>query len=158
MDNNFWVNRGGRAFDPDVYRALDKFAARRGGRHVLDCAYFSGQEAARWTDFPVAIYYVGERPSGSRFKNRYFGLNFHRLSGSVTIFDADRIEEIRFAGRLVEASGEFVFSRWRHDFRGAKTANFSVDGGLDYFRAVGSLDGCRRAVFGVRDGNFVEIT
>lgn len=155
--DKIWVNRGDRPFQTAIANALDKHAAEREGVHLLDCCWFSGLERARWTDFPVSIYYTGYRPE-SGFENRYFGLNFNEKALSVTIFDADRIEEMRFAGVLVEHSGEFVFSRWRHDFRGAQTASISVDGGLDYFRAVGSLEGCKRTIFAVRDGEFVEIT
>jgi hypothetical protein len=158
MDIDFWVNKGNRAFVLDIASAMDKHASKRGGIHVVDCAWFSGQKGAQWTNFPVSIYYAPVRPTDCKFENRYFGLNFNRNSGGVTIFDADRIEEIRFVGLRVVATGEFVFSRWRHDFRNAQTGHFAVDGGLDYFRAVGSFEGTRRATFGVRDGRFVEIT
>lgn len=157
MNKKIWVNKGGRAFGAKLSATLDCFAADRGGGRVVDCAWFA--LGGGWTDDPVSIYYVGDRASADcEFKNRYFGLAYRQMTDYITIFDADRIEEMRFGGLVVEATGEFVFSRWRHDFRSAQTASFAVDGGLDYFRAVGSFEGTRRAVFSVRDGQFVEIT
>ncbi len=176
MNTEIWVNKGYRYWIGGVASGFDDFAALKGGVHVVDCAFFTPWGG--WSLEPVSIYYAGYRPE-SGYKNRYFGLfpNFEQKN-FVTIFDADRIEEIRFAGVVVESSGEFVFSRWRHDYRQAVTAPIYVDGGLDYFRVVGSdlpiaqyangdceycghdaqFKKARFAVFGVRDGQFVEIT
>lgn len=151
MDKKIFVNKGERAFLPHIVCVLDNWAAARSGKHVVDCSWFSGVEGARWTEDPVSIYYAGRERQGGGFTNAYFG-----LTASGMVFNADRIEEIRFAGLV--ANGEFIFSRWRHDFRSFSFGGPSVDGGLDYFRAVGDMGGVRRAIFAVRDGDFVEIT
>ena len=156
MDKKIWVNKGDRYRTWSLYTVLDEFAAKKGGKHVVDCAWFGLNGG--WTNNPVSIYYVPPENRRVEYKNTYFGLNYRDNSQYVRIFNVDRIEEIKFCGRVVIESGEFIFSRWRHDFRHAQTAGFAVDGGLDYFRAVGSLEGTRSAVFGVRDGQFVEIT
>jgi hypothetical protein len=154
MDQKIWINRGERAFHGDVYRAMDRCASAKGGRHVVDCAFFA--KDGGWTYDPVSIYYAPVRPKDCKFENRYFGFQFNKKALNLTIFDADRVEEIRFTGLVV--GEEFVFSRWRHDFRPSTHGSVCVDGGLDYFRAVGHFGGTRRATFGVRNGEFVEIT
>ena len=149
MNQKIFVNKGERGFSPYVSRALDTWAAWRAGKHVVDCTWFA--KGGGRTERPCSIYYVGRGRQEGGFTNAYFG-----LTASGVVFNADRIEEIRFAGLV--ANGEFIFSRWRHDFRSFSFGGPSVDGGLDYLRVVGPLEGARLAVFAVRDGDFVEIS
>ncbi len=152
------INLGPRAFSPATSNILDDYAAKKGGRHVVDCAWFA--RGGGWTTEPVSIYYVAERPVDCAFTNRYFGLSVTgNWDGGPVIFDADRVEEIKFYGIHDQMSDEVIFSRWRHDYRCFSYGGpCFVDGGLDYFRTVGHLDsGLRFAHFSVRDGEFVEI-
>ncbi len=44
-------------------------------------------------------------------------------------------------GIFVKSTKEILFSRHRHDCRFSLDGNFSVDGGLDYFKVTGDVNG-----------------
>lgn len=83
-----------------------------------------------WADFPAAIFYTEKaHPQGSN----YFALYFKGDTPMIT--DGLRsIKDVVFQG--LEAEGEVVYSRFRHDFRAVKNGAF-VDGGRDYFKYGG---------------------
>jgi hypothetical protein len=84
-----------------------------------------------WANFPAAVFYQEEAyPGGSNYFAMYFGED-----GNVYITDAGpSIIDEEFTG--LEAEGEVVYSRYRHDYRAGKNGAF-VDGGRDYFRYGG---------------------
>jgi len=86
--------------------------------------------ATYWVNKPAAIFYTEKaHPRGSN----YFALYFE--GDSLMITDAlPSIKDIVFFG--IEAEGEVVYSRFRHDYRAGKNGAF-VDGGRDYFRYGG---------------------
>jgi hypothetical protein len=83
-----------------------------------------------WGNRPAAIFYTEEaHPRGSN----YFALYFR--GDSLMITDGlPSIKDVVFSG--IEAEGEVVYSRYRHDFREGKNGAF-VDGGRDYFKYGG---------------------
>ena len=89
---------------------------------------FSG--ATFWLNKPAAIFYTEKaHPRGSN----YFALYFD--GSSLMITDGlPSIKGVIFQG--IEAEGEVVYSRYRHDYRAGKNGAF-VDGGRDYFRYGG---------------------
>ena len=78
-----------------------------------------------WANRPAAIFYTEEaHPRGSN----YFALYFD--GSSLMITDGlHSIKDVVFTG--IEAEGEVVYSRYRHDYREGKNGAF-VDGGRDY--------------------------
>jgi hypothetical protein len=83
-----------------------------------------------WANFPAAVFYTEEaHPRGSN----YFALYFNGSSLYITDAGPSIIDE-EFTG--LEAEGEVVYSRYRHDCRYGKNGAF-VDGGRDYFRYGG---------------------
>ena len=89
---------------------------------------FSG--ATFWLNKPAAIFYTEKaHPRGSN----YFALYFD--GSSLMITDGlHSIKDVVFSG--IEAEGEVVYSRYRHDYREGKNGAF-VDGGRDYFKYGG---------------------
>ena len=83
-----------------------------------------------WANYPAAVFYQEEMyPGGSN----YFALYFNGDSMYITDAGPSIIDE-EFTG--IEAEGEVVYSRYRHDYRVGKNGAF-VDGGRDYFRYGG---------------------
>ena len=83
-----------------------------------------------WANRPGAIFYTkNAHPRGSN----YFALYFN--GDTLMITDGlPSIKDVVFKG--IEAEGEVVYSRYRHDYREGKNGAF-VDGGRDYFRYGG---------------------
>jgi len=83
-----------------------------------------------WVNFPAAVFYTEEKhPRGSN----YFAI--YHDGDRLMITDAlPSINDVEFKG--IEAEGEVVYSRYRHDYREGKNGAF-VDGGRDYFRYGG---------------------
>lgn len=97
-------------------------------------------QRGNYIDRTVAIFWQ-TTPPVEGYSN-YFGL-FVRdgqgyITSGATAFDKP-------IDAIVTPTGEVVYSRYRHDFRKAETADFYVDGGRDYMRIVGSTKGSRRA-------------
>ena len=89
---------------------------------------FSG--ATFWLNKPAAIFYTEKaHPRGSN----YFALYFDGSSLMITDW-LPSVKDVVFSG--IEAEGEVVYSRYRHDYREGKNGAF-VDGGRDYFRYGG---------------------
>ena len=86
--------------------------------------------ATFWGNRPAAIFYTEEaHPRGSN----YFALYFR--GDTLMITDGlPSIKDVVFMG--LEAEGEVIYSRYRHDFREGKNGAF-VDGGRDYFKYGG---------------------
>ena len=83
-----------------------------------------------WANRSGAIFYTEKaHPRGSN----YFALYFN--GDTLMITDGlPSIKDVVFKG--IEAEGEVVYSRYRHDYRSGKSGAF-VDGGRDYFRYGG---------------------
>ena len=86
--------------------------------------------ATFWGNKPAAIFYTEKaHPKGSN----YFALYFR--GDTLMITDGlPSIKDVVFNG--LEAEGEVVYSRYRHDFREGKNGAY-VDGGRDYFKYGG---------------------
>lgn len=90
-----------------------------------------------WANFPAAVFYTKEaHPRGSNYFAIYMEWDNESKSKAVPmITDAlPSIKDVIFEG--LEAEGEVVYSRYRHDMRDVKNGAF-VDGGRDYFRFGG---------------------
>lgn len=85
-----------------------------------------------WSDIPVQIYHQPMRTDPSH--NEHFAIYIY--GDHLMIADGSSAAEPMDAVRI-KSSGEIIYSRFRHDFRGASTANVFVDGGRDYIRIVG---------------------
>ena len=101
-----------------------------------------------WLNFPVAIFYTAiPHPEGSN----YFGLFWKEafMDGDtphIAICNGINATQGEFTGVRAD-DGEIIYSRYRHDFRTSKDGSASVDGGRDYFRAVGKLPSSRIVKF-----------
>ena len=104
-----------------------------------------------WGNKPAAIFYTKEaHPKGSN----YFAL-FHRGDSFMITDGLPSIKDVVFQG--LEAEGEVIYSRYRHDFREGKNGAF-VDGGRDYFRYGGDkFDDYNVVKFKIVDGELVFI-
>ena len=114
-------------------KAIETFEREYKAKYVLETDLrgkdsFSG--ATYWSNRPAAIFYTEEaHPRGSN----YFALYF--AGDTLMITDGlPSIRDVVFEG--LEAEGEVVYSRYRHDYREGKNGAF-VDGGRDYFRFGG---------------------
>lgn len=101
-----------------------------GARYVFETCLRKGN--SEWANFPVAVFYNDvAHPKGSN----YFALYRDPLTDKFMVTDAGpSVIDEEFAG--LEAEGEVVYSRYRHDYRVSKNGAF-VDGGRDYFRYGG---------------------
>lgn len=83
-----------------------------------------------WVNSPAAIFYTEKaHPKGSNYFAVYYD------GSTLMITDGlPAIKDVIFFG--LEAEGEVVYSRYRHDNREGKNGAF-VDGGRDYFRYGG---------------------
>lgn len=106
-----------------------------------------------WT-MPYSVFYTPIPRSGIH-QNRYFGLRFNPHQNEYSITNADSVAyDTRWMGIQVMETGEIIFSQWRRDFKQAKTAGAFVDGGQDYFKRGGDLDGCQPVCLKIVDGVF----
>ena len=111
-----------------------------------------------WINTPMAIFYQKEaHPAGSNYAAIFVELD-HDTHG-VNLFIADGISAVEgVVYKGIEAEGEVVYSRFRHDYRSVKNGAF-VDGGRDYFRYGGDhLNDYHIVSFRVVDGEieFIE--
>jgi hypothetical protein len=106
-----------------------------------------------WAQYPYSVFYIAEPRQG--YSNRYFGLIY---SGEeVFIVNADCVaydtpHKTLWAG-LRLPDGAVIFSQWRHDFKERDRA--FVDGGQDYFKLGGDLEGCEKIMLGLVKGRWV---
>jgi hypothetical protein len=115
---------------------IEAFEKEFNGKYVLETCLKMKDEhsgATYWADFPAAIFYTEKKhPKGSN----YFALYFAELGRSSLMITngLSAVKGVIFQG--LEAEGEVVYSRYRHDYRAGKNGAF-VDGGRDYFRYGG---------------------
>jgi hypothetical protein len=111
-----------------------------------------------YLDFGASVGYVCWCPKPREgFSNCYFGISTR--SGRAMIYNADKVAEGIWGGLLHVPSGEVIFSRYRHDFRGFSFGGPDVDGGRDYVRIVGDLTSDYRQVrLRCVDGKFEVVT
>lgn len=122
-----------------------KFEKHYNAKYVLDtCLRARG---GGWANFPASVFYTETaHPEGSN----YFAL-FLTDGGELHITNAlPSIDGVVFDG--IEAEGEVIYSRYRHDFRSHKNGAF-IDGGRDYTRIGGDqFDDYNVVKFKVVDG------
>lgn len=107
-----------------------------------------------WMPYPFGVFYVAETRPG--YPNHYFGL-YDDTYGVVTIVNADSAaydteHKTLWAG-LRLPDGTVMFSQWRHDFK--DRGGVAVDGGQDYFRVVGRVEGMEKVMLGLVGGKWV---
>jgi hypothetical protein len=122
-----WINFGPTSF-PEI--DIKEVERKKNCKFVCELPI---RGSGGWTNFPAQIYYQ-EEPPVEGYSN-YFALYYdyaglHITSGQCVVGIA--------IPAVVTAEGEVIYSRCRHDFRRADTADMFVDGGLDYFRVGGS--------------------
>ena len=110
-----------------------------------------------WINQPMAIFYQKKpHPRGSNYAALFAETD--KDTHGVNLFIADGIsavENVIYTG--LEAEGEVVYSRFRHDYRAGKNGAF-VDGGRDYFRYGGDrMDDYNVVHFKVVDGKIVFV-
>lgn len=102
-----------------------------------------------WVNFPAAIFYSEQaHPDGSNYMAAYIdGEHIYVTDGQSAV------NGVTYAG--LEAEGEVVYSRYRHDYREGKNGAF-VDGGRDYFRYGGDpYDDYHVVKFQIENGEIV---
>lgn len=86
-----------------------------------------------WSDEPYRVFYRPDGLESNGYDNRYFGI---RQNGDgVFIVDATSVSE-RLWGGVFANNGDFIFSRWVHDFRYSRDGSVAVDGGPHYTRIL----------------------
>ena len=98
------------------------------------------------SDRPMDIFY--RSTPHPQFGNKYFGLFYHPVGGSVMITSADYVESLEF-GMIEDNDGNLWYSQSHHDciFIDEKM----IDGGRAYIRASGPVK-----TFKVKDGELIE--
>lgn len=130
---------------------IGKIEKEYNAKYVLESSLKS--KDGGWFNFPAAIFYTETpHPEGSN----YFAIYNSVSRGMMITNGLSAVDGVIFEG--IEAEGEVVYSRYRHDYRRGKNGAF-VDGGRDYFRYGGDrFDDYNRVQFKVVNGNieFVE--
>ena len=116
-----------------THKAIKKIEKKYNAKYVLETDLLGTDQYSGvtfWGNKPAAIFYTEEaHPKGSN----YFALYLRGDSFMITD-GLPSIKDVVFAG--LEAEGEVVYSRYRHDFRTHKNGAY-VDGGRDYFKYGG---------------------
>lgn len=141
-----WINFGSTSY-PEL--DIKKLEGIKNAKFVCELA-IKGKFG--WTESPAQIYYQ-ETPPVPGYSN-YFALIYQM--GQLYITTGESVVGIPIEGIETEA-GEIIFSRFRHDFRKAQTADVSVDGGLDYLRVVGDIHSKKNVVLTIKDGSLVVV-
>jgi hypothetical protein len=91
----------------------------------------------QWSEQPMAVFWQEKllRPDHSH----YFAI--FRGSFGAMITSGLSVAEGTWDGIMHPGTGEVVFSRFRHDFRGTKDDTIVVDGGRDYFKVARNKGG-----------------
>lgn len=130
-----WINMGPAPDWLNVRRIEEHYEKQTGG-----AVKFIGQltcKTARgdWSERPRAVFWQ-EKPPRPEYSN-YFGLVVDEHN-TVYISDGSSVADGTWNGLMDRETGEVVFSRYRHDFRGFESSgadkNAFVDGGRDYGR------------------------
>ena len=128
----------------DIEKVIDHYTKRDGVPIVYVCT-----TDLLTSDNPKDVFYRADGSHHPEFGNRYFGLSIDRMTGSVWICDADRVESLEF-GVVENDNGELEYSQSHHDYKMFKNSNM-IDGGRAYIRT----SGCQ-AVYRVKDGVMFE--
>jgi len=128
----------------NIEKVIDHYTKRDGVPVVYVCT-----TDLLTSDNPKDVFYRADGSAHPEFGNRYFGLSIDRMTGSVWISDADRVEEFEF-GVVENDTGELEYSQSHHDYKRFENGNM-IDGGRMYIRT----SGCR-AVYRVKDGVMYE--
>jgi hypothetical protein len=116
-------------------------------------AHFVGQFCLKtrdgsWANSPADVYWQAQPPVEGY--SNYFALLYQGSSVYITSGASAVSEPIS----AVEADGEIIYSRYRHDCRYTKDKTAMIDGGRDYTR--GNMAG-RWLTLKVIDGYFYEL-
>ena len=105
-----------------------------------------------WVNFPAAIFYTEiAHPHGSNYMAMYHS----DIHDGLMVADGKSALVGKFGGFLFD-DGELVHSRYRHDYFVHRDA--IVDGGRDYFRSGGLVEGARRIYFKIEKDQIIEVT
>lgn len=123
-----YVNRG------DSYWKFDTAKVEK----LRNCVYVTDLAARTrdggWSETPISVFWQEKLADPSH--SHYFGLyreTFLGSEGRLLITNASSAVEGDWDA-VQAASGEVIFSRWRHDYRTSADGTAMVDGGRDYFR------------------------
>lgn len=105
-----------------------------------------------WVNFPAAIFYTEvAHPQGSN----YMALYHSDIHNGWMVTDGFNAVQGEFGGFLFD-DGELVHSRYRHDYFVHRDA--MVDGGREYFKSSGRVEGAKRIQFKIDKGQIVEVS
>jgi hypothetical protein len=110
--------------------AISKIEEKYNAKYVLEACIKDAN--GQWVNMPCAIFYSEvAHPQGSNYFALYYSArhNTYMITNGLSAVDG-----VEFNG--IEAEGEVVYSRYRHDFRKHKNGAF-IDGGRDYSRFGG---------------------
>ena len=107
---------------------------RKDAKYIGD---FCVKTKSGWSAQPVSIFYQQNPPAP--FSN-YFGIYLDYTSGKLMITDGSSVTQEPILG-IASSTGEVVYSRYGHDFRSLENGEGSIDGGREYTRLLGSIDG-----------------
>lgn len=129
-----WINMGPAPQWLNVKKIEEHYEKQTGG-----AVKFIGQLTCKtnrgWTERPRSVFWQ-EKPPRPEYSN-YFGLVVDEHN-TVYISDGSSVAEGTWNGMMDRATGEVIFSRYRHDMRGFDSPDADkeafVDGGRDYGR------------------------
>lgn len=142
-DNTPWINMGEPYWAFDHAKVEDLHNARYVGDFCLRT------KNGGWSEVPAAVFWQ-ETPPQPGYSN-YFALYRDDYEGRLLITSGASVAEGVWDA-VIAASGEIVFSRWRHDCRTSADGTAMADGGRDYFRGYG-----RRVTLRLDDGRMVVV-
>lgn len=120
------------------HKAIEAVEEKYNAKYVLETDLLAKDKHSGvtfWANKPAAIFYTEKaHPEGSNYFALYMEYNMDGTKTPMITDGLPSIKDVVFAG--IEAEGEVVYSRYRHDYREHKNGAF-VDGGRDYFRYGG---------------------
>lgn len=132
-----WLNLGDYPTWLHVDKVIEHYRERSGG----DCRFLAElttrDHRGIWSEVPRAIFWQEKLIDPTH--SHYFGVfsSGRRGQESAMITDGSSVAEVVWHG-LQAASGEIIFSRFRHDFRESRDGTCTVDGGQDYGKYSGN--------------------
>lgn len=131
-------------------KQIEELEQKYNAKYVLESC-LKGKDGS-WLNRPAAIFYTEDpHPEGSNYFAIYLDYNMDGTLVPMITNGLSAINEVVFLG--LEAEGEVIYSRFRHDYRDAKNGAY-VDGGRDYFKYGGDrFDDYNIVRFKVAEGN-----
>lgn len=128
---------------------IDKVIEQYLAEDDVPVLYVCTTELSNMSNVPCDIFYNVE--PNPKYKNRYFAL--YVSGGNMYVMGADSVENLTFSA-VRDKNGDYIYSRYRHDFVTGKGEGVFIDGGREYTRCAADAE-CINFV--VRFGKTIQL-